>query len=350
MPALTHTLAVTWSPFVLVAGLLLIGRVAAGEGLFALVGSWCARGPGGARASLVVTLLAVALVTAVLNLDTSVVFMTPVALHAARRRSTDEPAFLYGTVFMSNSASLLLVGSNLTNLLVVADRGGGGSDFAARTILPWVACVVTTLLVVLAWRWRALGAGSGANADAERVPFRAGPGTLGAVAAVVAMLATRQPALWVLGAGLVAAAADVVVRRRLELREALAVTNPVLLGALFVVASAVGWFARTSGFAAGALAHRGVVTTAVVAALTTVVINNLPAASFYAAHALAHPFALLVGLDVGPNLAVTGALSSLLWRRVAAREGAATSLATFSRVGLVVVVVAGAAATGLLSG
>ena len=346
MTALSHTLAVTWSPFVLVTGLLLIGRVAAGEGLFALVGSWCARGPGGARGSLVVTLLAVALVTAVLNLDTSVVFMTPVALHAARSRSTDERAFLYGTVFMSNSASLLLVGSNLTNLLVVADRGGGGSDFAARTVLPWVACVVATLVVVLAWRWRALGAGTGV--DAQRVPFRTGPGTLGAALAVVAMLATRQPALWVLGAGLVAAAVDVVVRRRLALREALAVTNPVLLGALFVVASAVGWFARTSGFAADALAHRSVVATAVVAALTTVVINNLPAASFYAAHALAHPFALLVGLDVGPNLAVTGALSSLLWRRIAAREGAATSLATFSGVGLAVVVVAGAAATWLL--
>ena len=348
MPALTHTLAVTWSPFVLVAGLLLIGQVAAGEGLFTLVGSWCARVPGGARASLVVTLLAVAAVTAVLNLDTAVVFMTPVALHAARQRSSDERAFLYGTVFMSNAASLLLVGSNLTNLLVVADRGGGGSDFAARTSLPWAACVVATVAVVLTWRWRALGAGT--EADGAREPFRAGPGTAGAALAVAAMLLTRQPALWVLGVGLVVAAVDVAVRRRIELREALAVTNPLLLGALFVVATVVGWFARTSGFAAGALAHTDVAATATLAALTTVVINNLPAASFYAAHAVAHPFALLVGLDVGPNLAVTGALSSLLWRRIAAREGASTSLATFSRVGVVVVVVAGAAATSLLRG
>ncbi len=348
MSALTHSLAVAWPPFVLVVGLLLIGRVAAGEGLFTLVGSWCARVPGGARASLVVTLLAVAVVTAVLNLDTAVVFMTPVALHAARSRSTDERAFLYGTVFMSNAASLLLVGSNLTNLLVVADRGGGGSAFVAHTGLPWVACVAATVAVVLLWRWRALG--TGPAADAAREPFRAGPGTAGAALAVVAMLLTRQPALWVFGAGVGAAALDVAVRRRLELREALADTNPLLLGGLFVVASAVGWFARTSGFASGALAHTDVAATAVVAALTTVVVNNLPAASFYAAHAVAHPFALLVGLDVGPNLAVTGALSSLLWRRIAAREGATTSLTTFSRVGVVVVAVAGAAATLLVRG
>jgi arsenical pump membrane protein len=58
----------------------------------------------------------VVVVTVVLNLDTSVVFLTPIVLHAARSRGVDERAFLYGTVLMSNSASLLLPGSNLTNL------------------------------------------------------------------------------------------------------------------------------------------------------------------------------------------------------------------------------------------
>lgn len=346
MHALVHTLSVTWAPFVLVAGLLLIGDVAAGEGLFTRVGSWCARAPGGARTSFVVTMAAVALVTAVLNLDTSVVFMTPVALQAARARSADQRAFLYGTVLMSNAASLLLVGSNLTNLLVVASRGGGGSGFAAHTTLPWVGSVVATILVVLAWRWRALGA-AGAEPASGPDGFRVGPGTIGAAVAVVAMLVTPTPALWVLAAGVVVAVVD-VARHRLDLRGALAVTNPALLAALFVVATAVGWFARTSSLAAGALAHANVAVTAAVAAVTTVVINNLPAASFYAAHAVAHPVALLVGLDVGPNLAVSGALSSLLWRRIAAREGAATSLATFSAVGLAATVVAGVAATALL--
>jgi len=48
--------------------------------------------------------------------------MTPVALQAARAKGSDETAFLYGTIFMSNSASLLLLGSNLTNLLVFSRR------------------------------------------------------------------------------------------------------------------------------------------------------------------------------------------------------------------------------------
>jgi len=53
-----------------------------------------------------------------LNLDTSVVFLTPVLLQTARFRSVKEEAFLYGSIFMANAASLLLLGSNLTNILV----------------------------------------------------------------------------------------------------------------------------------------------------------------------------------------------------------------------------------------
>jgi arsenical pump membrane protein len=101
-----------WPPFVLVAGLLLIGTVAAADGLFEAIGTCLARAPLRPRALLVALLGLVAVVTAVLNLDTSVVFLTPVLVHAARRRGLDERPFLYGSVFMSNSASLLLPGSN----------------------------------------------------------------------------------------------------------------------------------------------------------------------------------------------------------------------------------------------
>ena len=72
--------------FALVAGLLLVGATAAREGLFAEARTLASRAPGGTAVLLVVLLLIEAVVTAVLNLDTAVVFMTPVLLHAARRR------------------------------------------------------------------------------------------------------------------------------------------------------------------------------------------------------------------------------------------------------------------------
>ncbi len=76
-----------------------------------------ARLPGGSLPLYVVAMLLVAVVTVFLNLDTSVAFLTPVLVHLARRRGAGELRFLYGCVFMSNAASLLLPGSNLTNLL-----------------------------------------------------------------------------------------------------------------------------------------------------------------------------------------------------------------------------------------
>ena len=103
--------AQSWPPFALVAGLLMIGALAAEDGLFEAAGAAVARAGLRPRALLLALLALVAGVTAILNLDTSVVFMTPVLVHAARRSGTSERPFLYGSVFMANSASLLLPGS-----------------------------------------------------------------------------------------------------------------------------------------------------------------------------------------------------------------------------------------------
>jgi arsenical pump membrane protein len=346
MHIVVETLDATWSPFVLVAGLLLIGHVASGEGLFRVVGAWCSRAPGGNVGLFAFTMIAVAAVTAVLNLDTSVVFMTPVALNAARAKGTDETAFLYGAVFMSNSASLLLVGSNLTNLLIFAHRNVLGATFARHMVLPWLSAVAVTVVVVGAWRWRALhGEGRGSRVSAE--PMALGPGVVAVGVAVIVMLLVAQPAIWVFIAGL-AAEVIALATRRGSWRDVVAAANPVTLAVLFAVAVGVGWFARWSTLTTNLLSHANLVTTAATATLGALVINNLPAASLFAAHAVHHPFALLLGLDLGPNCAVTGALSSLLWMRIARRHHLRPSIVTFSVVGTVVAVASISVALALL--
>src|ERR671931_1487079 len=131
MHAIVAAAGQSWPPFVLVAGLLLVGAVAAADGLFEAIGARLAQTQLGPLGLLVALLFLVAAVTAVLNLDTAVVFLTPVLVHAARRRQLDERPFLYGSVFMANAASLLLPGSNLTNLLVLSRGSIGGFHFAA---------------------------------------------------------------------------------------------------------------------------------------------------------------------------------------------------------------------------
>jgi arsenical pump membrane protein len=72
-------------------------------------------------------------------------------------------------------------------------------------------------------------------------------------------------------------------------------------------------------------------------AIASVLLNNLPAAVLLSAQPAAHPNALLLGLDIGPNLAFTGSLSAVLWLQAARTVGADASLRDYSRLGVVLV-------------
>jgi len=146
--ALFSSIGQAWPPFVLVSGLLLIGAVVEADGLFAALGMRIERLRGGPVILLATLLLLEAGVTAVLNLDTAVVFLTPVIIHAGRQRDCDERPFLYGALFMANGASLLLPGSNLTNLIVLAHEHFSGAESARKMLLPWALVVVTTIVFV----------------------------------------------------------------------------------------------------------------------------------------------------------------------------------------------------------
>ena len=73
----------------LVSGLLLIGLIANRDGLFEQAGRFLQGIVGPPVVLFVACLLLVAVVTAVLNLDTAVVFLTPVLVHAARGRGVE---------------------------------------------------------------------------------------------------------------------------------------------------------------------------------------------------------------------------------------------------------------------
>src|SRR5947209_15060384 len=94
----------TWSPFVLVTGLLLVGQVAHRAGVFDRAASLLGRTGGSPVVLLVVLLALVAITTVVLNLDTAVAFLSPVLVLTARRRGTPEEPFLYGALFIDRKS------------------------------------------------------------------------------------------------------------------------------------------------------------------------------------------------------------------------------------------------------
>ncbi len=351
-----------WSPFVLVAGLLLVGLVADQDGLFAAAGRRLSDAAPNGVALFAGAGLLVAGVTALLNLDTSVVFLTPVLVYAARSRGQSETALLIGCLLLSNAGSLLLPGSNLTNLIVLGHLHLSGGQFLAHMALPWLGAVVLTGLVIALAERRALGTRPGPGeapgllAPAESAgppapqptPRIVGLGSLGVVAVTVLVVALGNPALPVAGVGLVVIASRLVARRE-ELDHVLGVLGlPVLIG-LFGIALALGTLGRSWSGPSTLLTHLDAVGTAVVAAVATVVVNNLPAAALLASRVPPHPYALLVGLNIGPNLFVTGSLAWILWWRTASSVGSTPPVRRAVVLGLVTVPLAMATALGLLA-
>ena len=340
--AFDAALAQAWPPFALVAGLLLIGAVAESEGVFAAASSALTRR---VRAPLGVLALMLALdaaVTAVLNLDTAAAFMTPLMLYAARGLRFSEGPFLYGAVLMANAASLLLPGANLTNLLVLAQEDVTGTTFVARTLPAALAAATVTALGLLAWgAWSRSRSPAGAPLPAVvgGGRWRPGPGAIAIAVAAVLVLALRDPALPVLGVGLLTGAAA-ALRREIAPARLWRAVGPLSLLALLALATALGTLARSWGALERAVAGLTRVETTVIAAGASVLVNNLPAATLLSAHAPEHPRALLLGLNLGPNLAVTGSLSVLIWWRTAIALGARPSVRTYSVVGVPLAILA----------
>jgi arsenical pump membrane protein len=324
-----------WPAFALVAGLIAIGYVANAEGLFAAIGGRIARIRGSSTVLFVLLMVLVCCVTIVLNLDTSVTFLTPVLIAAARGRRVDERRFLYGCVFMSNAASLLLPGSNLTNLIVLRAEHVTGAHFAARMMPAWFAAVIATGVVT----WLAFPTPEARALDlSPAAPIPVGTGGLGTVAAAVLVLATPQPALPVLllGAGVLCLAmlrGSILPSRMRDV-----VDVPVLLG-LLGLAVGLGTLARAWDGLTRVLATASGWESAAISTASALLVNNLPAAVLLSSHPPIHPGALLIGLDLGPNIAVTGSLSAYLWYHAARGAGVQPSVKTYTRVGIFTAVI-----------
>jgi arsenical pump membrane protein len=336
-----------WPPFVLVVGLLLIGLVADRDGLFRALGRLIGDRARSGIALYAGMVLVVAGVTAVLNLDTSVAFLTPILVYTAARRGGGEAPLLYGCLLLSNAASLLLPGSNLTNLIVLGHLHLSGSRFFTRMAPAWAASVIVTAIIVAVAEHRELRSASAPTSE-HAEPTWPVTSVIAVAVAVVLVLVLQNPALPVLAVGV----ALMLVRLR-ERRVTVADARPVLglstLVGLFTVAVALGALGRDWSGPTRLLAHLDAWGTAFVAAGVSVVVNNLPAASLLAARAPHHPLALLIGLNLGPNVFVTGSLSWLLWLRAARTAGARPSVAHATRLGVLVTPVSIAVAVAALS-
>jgi len=332
------------------AAVLLLARLCADEGLFLaagdIVGRWCH----GRAGRLLSGVFAVAVaITAVLSLDATVVLLTPVVLATAARVGARARPHVYACAHLANSASLLLPVSNLTNLLAFEVSGLSFGRFAALMALPWVGAIAVEYVVCRRF-FRTDLAAPPRPAPATR-PVAVPVFALVVLSATLAGFAVTSPLgiepVWAALAGASVLAVRVLYRGHTDLPSLVKAADPLFC--LFVLALGVVVTAVVDnglGTALGRVLPAGsslptLLAIATVAALLANLINNLPAVlALLPLTAGAGPgpvLAVLIGVNLGPNLTYVGSLATLLWRRVMHGHGEDASLATFTRLGLLTV-------------
>ncbi|MFE4550800.1 SLC13 family permease, partial [Streptomyces sp. NPDC056785] len=124
------------------AAVLVLARFCDDEGLFHACGAWMARWAAGRPRRLLTAVFALAsAITAVLSLDATIVLLTPVVFATAARMGARPKPHVYACTHLSNTASLLLPVSNLTNLLAFTASGLSFTRFAALMVLPWLVAI-----------------------------------------------------------------------------------------------------------------------------------------------------------------------------------------------------------------
>ncbi|MFZ4296538.1 SLC13 family permease [Streptomyces cinereoruber] len=343
------------------AAVLVLAKLCDDEGLFHACGAWMARWSRRRPQRLLGAVFGLAsLITAVLSLDATVVLLTPVVFATAARMGARPKPHVYASAHLSNTASLLLPVSNLTNLLAFTATGLGFTRFALLMLLPWLTAVAVEYAVFRRFFARDLAAPADAAEPPEPVEL-----PLFALATVAATLAgfavasaTGVDPAWAAAAGAAVLAVRALARRHTTPRTLVRSASLPFLA--FVLALGVVVRAVVDNGLGTALAHLlpdgtslpALLGAAALAAVLANLINNLPATlalvPLAAGSGPGAVLAVLIGVNIGPNLTYAGSLATLLWRRIAHHHRHPVDLGEFTRLGLLTVPAALVASTAAL--
>ncbi|MET9697076.1 SLC13 family permease [Streptomyces sp. NPDC006529] len=329
------------------AAVLVLAKLCADEGLFHACGTWMARWSARRPRRLLGAVFVLAsLITAALSLDATVVLLTPVVFATAARMGARPAPHLFACAHLSNTASLLLPVSNLTNLLAFTASGLSFTRFAALMTLPWLVAIGVEYLVFRRYFAADLDAEpAGREAlEAPELPLFALLTVAGTLAGFAVASAVGVDPAWAAAAGALVLGVRALARRRTT--PAAIVRSAALPFLAFVLALGIVVRALVDNGLGAALAHAvpdgsalpALLGLAALAAVLANLINNLPAV--LALVPLAVPggpgavLAVLLGVNIGPNLTYAGSLATLLWRRIAHHHEHEVRLGEFTRLGL----------------
>ncbi|WP_312489339.1 arsenic transporter [Sphingomonas sp.] len=350
--------------YLFLIGMMLLSETAREHGAFDWIAATAVNMAGRSRARLFALVYATGVVvTTFMSNDATAVVLTPAVFVAAKKAKADPLPLLFACALVANAASFVLPISNPANLVLYGGHMPPLGAWMAAFAWPSLASILVTFAVLRVTQ-RARIAG-GCACDVARAPLSGG-GKLALVGiGLTALLLLIVSALDIelgLPTALAGIATAVIVsllagRSPLSLAKSVSWGVLPLVAGLFVLVEAldrtgvIAWVARGLRAMLTDPARAAAISGTTLAFVSNAM-NNLPA-GLIASSAItqAQPpqivtDALLIGVDLGPNLSVTGSLATILWLQAIRREGEDVSFLAFLKVGAVAMPLALLAALG----
>jgi arsenical pump membrane protein len=345
--------------YLFLIGMMLLAELAMVNGVFDWLSAVAVRGARGSCARLFTLIFGIGTaVTILMSNDATAVVLTPAILTAVRKAKVEPLPYLFTCALIANAASFVLPISNPANLVVFHTGMPPLGQWLLFFGIPSILSIATTYGVIRLVFRKDLSAAIECEVAAE--PLKAeGKLVLAGIAVMVLVLLVASSLKKDLGLptclAALAVTAAVSIKSRsspFPLARGISWATLILVAGLFIMVDAVesigalhltrAWLARAQELtpAAGAL----IVGFAV--GVGNNLVNNLPLGliadgTLQAAHAkglIAQ--AVLIGVDLGPNLSVTGSLATILWLLALRKEKLDVSFWGFLRVGIVAMPVA----------
>jgi len=341
--------------YLFLVGMMLLAELARREGVFDWLALYAVQhAAGSGRRLFDLVFLVGTVVTVLLSNDATAVVLTPAVYAACRVAGVTPLPYLFVCAFIANAASFVLPISNPANLVVFGAHMPPLLEWLKQFVLPSLAAIAATYGVLRLLYRREIAKPISVSPPQQPLPpdgrLAAGGVVFTGTVLVVTSALNGRLGLMTLCAGLLSVAVVAMVQRRSPLPLLRHVSWSVLplVAGLFVLVEAVAQTGVIQQAADGletlsrsSTGHAGWVA-GIAAALLSNVANNLPVglAAGSVAQAADLPAqvraALLVGVDLGPNLSVTGSLATLLWLVALRREGEHVGALDFLRVGILV--------------
>lgn len=341
--------------YLFLIGMMLLAEVARQEGLFDWLAALAVRHARGSASRLFLIIYSVGtIVTVFLSNDATAVVLTPAVYSAATAARVEPLPYLFICAFIANAASFVLPISNPANLVIFGAHIPPLAQWLYQFTLPSIASILITYLLLRFTQRAAIN-----QKISEEFPIE--PLSVGGKCVAVGIALTalgllgassldRQLGLPTFIAGIAVTVIVLITSRRSPLpvlRDISWGVLPLVAGLFILVASVeqtgilnsvtqmlhnvAASSPRDASFGAGILV-----------ALASNLLNNLPTGLVAATVSqsadvpLQVTSATLIGVDLGPNLSVTGSLATILWLMALRREGEAVTVWQFLKLGIIV--------------